>query len=127
MKVAVLGFGTVGAGIYEMLANAKGLEQGPVLVRPGKDDAPFKRTSIEAILAEPGVEAVAEAMGGIEPAFSYAMAALKAGKHFVTFLHIESWYDACEVIWNYCKALRRRCGNRSVGNCSGKAQVYTFF
>ena len=84
MKVAVLGFGTVGAGIYEMLANAKGLEQGPVLVRPGKDDAPFKRTSIEAILAEPGVEAVAEAMGGIEPAFSYAMAALKAGKHFVT-------------------------------------------
>ena len=84
MKVAVLGFGTVGAGIYEMLANAKGLEQGPVLVRPGKDDAPFKRTSMEAILAEPGVEAVAEAMGGIEPAFSYAMAALKAGKHFVT-------------------------------------------
>ena len=84
MKVAVLGFGTVGAGIYEMLADAKGLEQGPVLVRPGKDDAPFKRTSMEAILAEPGVEAVAEAMGGIEPAFSYAMAALKAGKHFVT-------------------------------------------
>ena len=84
MKVAVLGFGTVGAGIYEMLAGAKGLEQGPVLVRPGKDDAPFKRTSMEAILAEPGVEAVAEAMGGIEPAFSYAMAALKAGKHFVT-------------------------------------------
>jgi len=84
MKVAVLGFGTVGAGVYEMLAKAKGLEQGPVLVRPGKDDAPFKRTSIEAILAEPGVEAVAEAMGGVEPAFSYAMAALKAGKHFVT-------------------------------------------
>lgn len=84
MKVAVLGFGTVGAGVYEMLAEAKGLEQGPVLVRPGKDDAPFKRTSMEAILAEPGVEAVAEAMGGIEPAFSYAMATLKAGKHFVT-------------------------------------------
>lgn len=84
MKVAVLGFGTVGAGIYEMLAGARGLEQGPVLVRPGKDDAPFKRTSIEAILAEPGVEAVAEAMGGIEPAFSYAKAALNAGKHFVT-------------------------------------------
>lgn len=84
MKVAVLGFGTVGAGIYEMLSQAKGLEQGPVLVRPGKDDAAFKRTSIEAVLSEPGVEAVAEAMGGIEPAFTYAMAAIKAGKHFVT-------------------------------------------
>ena len=84
MKTAVLGFGTVGAGIYEMLSQAKGLEQGPVLVRPGKDDAPFKKTSIEAVLSEPGVETVAEAMGGIEPAFSYAMAAIKAGKHFVT-------------------------------------------
>ena len=84
MKTAVLGFGTVGAGIYEMLSQAKDLEQGPVLVRPGKDDAPFKKTSIEAVLSEPGVEAVAEAMGGIEPAFSYAMAAIKAGKHFVT-------------------------------------------
>ena len=70
MKTAVLGFGTVGAGIYEMLSQAKGLEQGPVLVRPGKDDAPFKKTSIEAVLSEPGVEAVAEAMGGIERAFS---------------------------------------------------------
>ena len=49
MKVAVLGFGTVGAGVYEMLAGAKGLEQGPVLVRPGKDDVPFNRTSIEAV------------------------------------------------------------------------------
>ena len=37
MKVAVLGFGTVGQGVYGMLAHSKGLEPGPVLVRPGKD------------------------------------------------------------------------------------------
>ena len=43
MKAAVLGFGTVGVGVYEMLAKADGLGQGPVLVRPGKEDAPFKR------------------------------------------------------------------------------------
>ena len=42
MKVAVLGFGTVGVGVYEMLGKAQGLEQGPVLVRPGKKDADFK-------------------------------------------------------------------------------------
>jgi len=84
MKVAVLGFGTVGVGVYEMLANAQGLEQGPVLVRPGKDDAPFKVTDIEAIVNDPEVWAVAEVMGGIEPAFTYAAKALKAGKHFVT-------------------------------------------
>ena len=84
MKVAVLGFGTVGVGVYEMLAGAAGLEQGPVLVRPGKEDQPFKLSRLEEILDDPSVGAVAEVMGGIEPAFSYACAAMKAGKHFVT-------------------------------------------
>ncbi len=84
MKVAELGFGTVGVGVYEMLAAAKGLEAGPVLVRPGKEDKPFKLSSIEAIVNDPEVGAVAEVMGGVEPAFSYACAALRAGKHFVT-------------------------------------------
>lgn len=84
MKVAVLGFGTVGVGVYEMLQSAKGLEAGPVLVRPGKADAAFKVTSIEDIVNDKSVDAVAEVMGGIEPAFSYGCAVLKAGKHFVT-------------------------------------------
>ena len=84
MKVAVLGFGTVGKGVYEMLSSAAGLEAGPVLVRPGKEDAAFKVSSAEAIMNDPSVEAVAEVMGGIEPAFTYAKMALSAGKHFVT-------------------------------------------
>lgn len=84
MKVAILGFGTVGVGVYGMLANAEGLEQGPVLVRPGKNDKPFKVTSIEEITSDTSVGAVAEVMGGIEPAFTYVSAALRAGKHVVT-------------------------------------------
>ena len=84
MKVAVLGFGTVGVGVYEMLKNAPGFEQGPVLVRPGKEDAPFKVSSMEAIANDPEVFAVAEVMGGIEPANSYVSMALAAGKHVVT-------------------------------------------
>ena len=84
MKVAVLGFGTVGVGVFEMLQKAEGLEAGPVLVRPGKADKPFKVTSIEEIVNDKSVDAVAEVMGGIEPAFSYACAVLRAGKHFVT-------------------------------------------
>ena len=84
MRVAVLGFGTVGVGVYEMLQRAEGLEAGPVLVRPGKDDAPFKVTSIEQITGDPSVDAVAEVMGGVEPAYTYAAAVLRAGKHFVT-------------------------------------------
>lgn len=84
MKVAVLGFGTVGYGVYEMLKNVEGLEPGPVLVRPGKEDEPFKVSDIGVICGDPEVGAVAEVMGGVEPAFSYASAVLKAGKHFVT-------------------------------------------
>ena len=84
MKVAVLGFGTVGVGVWEMLKNAPGFEQGPVLVRPGKADAPYKVSSMEAIANDPEVFAVAEVMGGIEPANSYVAMALAAGKHVVT-------------------------------------------
>ena len=84
MKVALLGFGTVGVGVYGMLDGAYGLEQGPVLVRPGKDDSSFKVTEIEKIVNDPSVGAVAEVMGGIEPAYSYVSAALAAGKHVVT-------------------------------------------
>ena len=84
MKTAVLGYGTVGKGVYEMLRSAKDLEQGPVLVRKGKADEPWKTDDFDAVLADDSLNAVAEAIGGIDPAFDYAMKTLKAGKHFVT-------------------------------------------
>ncbi len=84
MKTAVLGYGTVGAGVYEMLGKAEGLEQGPVLELPSKAVEPFMVSDIGRIINDPSVEAVAECMGGVEPAFSFAAAALEAGKHFVT-------------------------------------------
>ena len=84
MKVAIYGFGTVGQGVYEMLGGARGLEPGPVLVRPGKDDAPFKVTSVDAVTGAPTVDAVVEALGGLEPARSWVEQALLAKKHVVT-------------------------------------------
>ena len=84
MKTAVLGYGTVGKGLVQQLRRGQALEQGPVLVRPGKEKEPFHTARLEDILADASVEAVAEAMGGEEPAFSYLAAALRAGKHIVT-------------------------------------------
>ena len=84
MKVAVLGYGTVGTGEYEMLRTADGLEPGPVLVRKGKACEPFMTTDIGAVLSDPEVGAVVEAMGGVEPAYSYAREILSSGRHFVT-------------------------------------------
>ncbi|MBR6115019.1 MAG: homoserine dehydrogenase [Oscillospiraceae bacterium] len=84
MKVAVLGFGTIGFGVYRMLEASPGLEPGPVLVREGKKKEPFQVTSLQEILDDPGVGAVVEVMGGVEPAFTYARETLRSGRHFVT-------------------------------------------
>ena len=84
MKVAVLGYGTVGKGVVEMLRTCPLLEAGPVLVRPGKADEAFKVDSLDAIIKDESIDAVAEVMGGVEPAFFYCAEALKAGKHVVT-------------------------------------------
>lgn len=84
MKVSLLGYGTVGVGVYEMLCASNSLEEGCVLVREGKDALPFMRTSIHEIVDDTSVSAVAEAMGGIEPAYSYLVSAIEAGKHIVT-------------------------------------------
>ena len=84
MKAAVLGFGTVGVGVYKMLEAAPGLEPGPVFVRPGKEDQPYKVSDLDKILSDPEVDAVVEVMGGVDPAFEYVSAALRACKHVVT-------------------------------------------
>ena len=66
MKVSVLGYGTVGAGVYEMLRRADALEPGSVLVRPGKAAEPFHVTDIDALLSDASVGAVVEAISSIK-------------------------------------------------------------
>lgn len=84
MKVAVMGYGTIGKGVYELLQNARGLEPGPVLVRSGKVSEPFQVTALEDILSDPQVEAVVEVLGGTDPTYAYAKAVLESGRHLVT-------------------------------------------
>ena len=84
MKVSVLGYGTVGVGVYEMLRHTPGMEPGQVLVREGKVREPFMTASISDITDDPTVDAVVEVMGGTDAAFEYVSAALQAGKHVVT-------------------------------------------
>ena len=84
MKVSVLGFGTVGRGVYEMIGRTPGLEQGKVLVLPHECTEDFMVTDIEDIVNDPDTGAVVECIGGIEPAGSFAEKMIKAGKHLVT-------------------------------------------
>ena len=84
MKYALLGFGTVGVGVYEMTDKLPALHCEKVLVRTGKVKEDWQTDDMQAILADPSIEAVAEVMGGLHPAYEYLSAALKAGKHVVT-------------------------------------------
>lgn len=90
MKIAILGYGTVGSGVVEILNRQTtkaldGLEVTHILVRKGKAFTnPLMCDDIEVILEDREVDIVVEVLGGIEPAHSYIMAALRSGKHVVS-------------------------------------------
>lgn len=97
-KIALLGMGTVGSGVYKILENraeelpfqvGARLEIVKVLVRNKAKYAqsvPAEKLTDcwEDILADDSIDMVVEVMGGIEPARSYIRAALEKGKHVVT-------------------------------------------
>jgi homoserine dehydrogenase len=97
MKVAVMGYGTVGSGVVEVIeSHSKSISKrtdGEVLeVKYILDLRDFPGDSHEAlftkdfndILNDPEVKVVAETMGGVNPAFDFTLKLLNAGKSVVT-------------------------------------------
>jgi homoserine dehydrogenase len=95
--IGLLGLGTVGAGVAEILATPEGrhplvaeLELRRVAVRdlqrprPVQLPAELLSTDPEAVVDDPAVEIVVEVMGGLEPARSLILRAIAAGKPVVT-------------------------------------------
>ena len=97
-KIALLGMGTVGGGVYEIIEKQKeempfkigaALEVVKVLVRNKAkyaDRIPAEKlTDVWAdVIGDDSIDIVVEVMGGIEPARTYIKAALEKGKHVVT-------------------------------------------
>ncbi|OQB13901.1 MAG: Homoserine dehydrogenase [Firmicutes bacterium ADurb.Bin193] len=93
-KVAVLGFGTVGSGVVEIISGSsfidkvgKELSVKAILDIRQFPESPFAdiiTNDYEKILGDDEIEIVIETMGGIDPAFDFSMRALKAGKSVVT-------------------------------------------
>lgn len=84
MKVGLLGFGTVGSGVYEILNNSiSGIEVTKVLDRD-LTKLPITTNNINDIIDDKEIDIVVEAMGGIHPAYEYIIASLKSGKNVVT-------------------------------------------
>ncbi len=85
MRIGLLGFGTVGAGVYALTAARADLQVARVLCRRALTLPDAQVThDFSDILNDPTIDTVVEAMGGLHPAFEYVKAALEAGKHVVT-------------------------------------------
>ena len=96
MKIAVMGYGTIGSGVVEVLEINKDkiAERAgePIEVKYVLDLREFPGTSIEnkivhdykTIAQDPEIGIVVETMGGVEPAFTFVKEMLEAGKQVAT-------------------------------------------
>ena len=84
MKAAILGYGIVGSGAYEILTKS-GYSVAKVLdIRPHTELGDVLTSDIDDIIADDSIGVVAEAIGGLEPAHTFLVKAIKAGKHVVS-------------------------------------------
>ena len=84
MNIAILGFGVVGRGVDQIVADLEGVEVTRILDLPDRCQGPRMTSDYADIVGDPSIEVVLECMGGIEPAHTFIMAALEAGKSVVT-------------------------------------------
>lgn len=98
IKVALLGVGTVGTGVYKLIQRRADvmvrtigaeMEVSKILVhnlnkQRESIDASLLTDNWQEIINDPEIQIVVEVMGGIEPARTMILEALHAGKHVVT-------------------------------------------
>lgn len=96
MKIAVMGYGTIGSGVVEVLEVNKNLiaerageavEVKYILDLRDFPGDPYENCivhDVNTIINDPEVGIVVEAMGGVEPAYTFVKAMLLAGKQVTT-------------------------------------------
>lgn len=84
--IGLLGYGTVGKGLESLLTDkaSDAFFIAKILRRISKANRSDMVESIEDLLSDPKIEIVVECLGGIEPARTYIIEALKAKKSVVT-------------------------------------------
>jgi len=99
MKIGLLGYGTVGSGVYALIESRKKMWEGSltttvevtkILVnslkkeREGLKDKNILTTDAQDILNDSEISVVIELIGGEMPALEYIKTALKNHKHVIT-------------------------------------------
>ena len=96
MRIGLLGFGTVGKGVYELTKDRADMSVVKVLCRRelALPDATVTH-DFQSILSDPTIDTVVEAIGGLHPAFEYVRSAIAAGKNVATANKalIATYYD----------------------------------
>ena len=98
LQIALLGFGTVGKGVYEVVQSHQGtlkatlgrsVEVSIILVEnihkhQDLAEQQLLTTDFQDVLNHPDIDVVCEAIVGTEPAATYLKKSLQAGKHIIT-------------------------------------------
>ena len=85
MNIGLLGLGTIGSGIFEHLQKRDDIHVKRILEllrHPGLEH--LETSDYGEILTDPEIDTVVELIGGMEPAHTFTVQALKAGKNVVT-------------------------------------------
>lgn len=73
MKIAILGYGTVGSGVYEIITNGKSLELEKIEVKSvfarSRDKMHLATDDINEIINDEEISVVVECLGGLNPAY----------------------------------------------------------
>lgn len=134
-KIAIMGFGTVGGGTYDILTqnrdyikSTKGVDievkyildrSAECLEKRGADKSLFC-PNVDALAADKEVEVVVETMGGVEPAKTFITKMLRAGKSVVTAnkeLLAKSWSELEPI------AKENGCGLFFEASCVGGVPI----
>ena len=88
MKIAILGYGTVGSGVYDIITNGKPQELKKIEVKRifarSRDKMPLATDDINEIINDEEISVVVECLGGINPAYEFIKKSLESKKHVVT-------------------------------------------
>ena len=88
MKIAILGYGTVGSGVYEIITNGKSSELEKIEVKSvfarSRDKMHLATDDINEIINDEEISVVVECLGGLNPAYDFIKRSLENGKHVVT-------------------------------------------
>ena len=115
MNIALLGFGVVCTGVYEILKTLPEYNVKRILIRnPAKLTMDCMTLDFSDIENDSEIDLVVEAIGGLHPAREYILASLNAKKHVVTANKavVAAYFE--EFI-----AAAKENGERKTENCVG--------